>query len=238
MPSCFGLSGLRAHEAEDHVGLCRGRGPDLLAVDDEIVAVFHRACGKRGEIAARAGLGIALTPDHFAAQRRADPALFLFFGAEFEQRRHQHRDALVRHAHRQTGRDEFFRDDAGFQDVGRAAEAAILLGDRARRIAMLDQQALPGAGFFVEAESARCACTKIARKGPHLFAEDFIFVRVGEVHFTNSLSCPTSASAFASVREGDPGREANRSVKIFHDLTSFTTWVPFPRSTDVLLGRG
>ena len=38
MPSCRLPSLVGAHQAEDHVGMLRERGPDLLAVDDVVVA--------------------------------------------------------------------------------------------------------------------------------------------------------------------------------------------------------
>ena len=43
MPSCFWRVGLGAHQDEHHLRHVGGAGPDLLAVDDEVVAVLDRA---------------------------------------------------------------------------------------------------------------------------------------------------------------------------------------------------
>ena len=43
MPRCFGAVGIGAHEQIDPVRELRARRPDLLAVDDEVVAVVHGA---------------------------------------------------------------------------------------------------------------------------------------------------------------------------------------------------
>ena len=55
--------GIGAHEAEHPVGVLRARRPDLLPVDDELVAVELGARPERRQVGARARLGVALTPD-------------------------------------------------------------------------------------------------------------------------------------------------------------------------------
>ena len=68
MPSCF-LPSVGAHQAEDPVGLVGVGGPDLLAVQDEVVAVAHGAGLERREVRAGARLGVALAPADLAAAR-------------------------------------------------------------------------------------------------------------------------------------------------------------------------
>ena len=57
-----------ADQREHPVGEVAVGGPDLVAVDDEAVAVEHRAGRKAGEVGAGAGLGIALAPRHVAGE--------------------------------------------------------------------------------------------------------------------------------------------------------------------------
>ena len=58
-----------AHQAEAPVGLVGVAGPDLLAVDQPVVALVLAAGLQAGEVGAGAGLGIALAPADLAAGR-------------------------------------------------------------------------------------------------------------------------------------------------------------------------
>src|SRR5690606_1666991 len=78
---------------EHPVRLVRVRGPDLLAVHDEVVAVEHRARLERGEVAAGARLRVALTPADLAAHDLRQVLPLLLLGAELEQGRADHREA-------------------------------------------------------------------------------------------------------------------------------------------------
>ena len=62
--------GVGADEQLAVVGDVAVRRPDLLAVDDVIVAVAHGAGAQRGEVGAGVGLGEALAPHLFTAQDR------------------------------------------------------------------------------------------------------------------------------------------------------------------------
>src|SRR6266511_4928413 len=53
------------------------RGPDLLAVEDVVLTVLHRAGLERGQIGARVGLRVALTPDLLAGEHLGRVALLL-----------------------------------------------------------------------------------------------------------------------------------------------------------------
>ncbi len=59
----FGDIGVGPAEREDHVGVPAGGGPDLLAVDDPLVAVELGLAAEPGEIATGIGLGVALAPE-------------------------------------------------------------------------------------------------------------------------------------------------------------------------------
>ena len=85
--------GIGAHQAEDPVGVIRVRRPDLLAVDDVVVAVACRAGLQRSEVGAGIRLGIALAPADQPCCDLRQMLLLLRLGAVFEQRRPEHGDA-------------------------------------------------------------------------------------------------------------------------------------------------
>ena len=135
MPACFGASGSVRHEAEHEVGALRVARPDLLAVDHPLVAVELGARAERGEVAARAGLAVALAPER---SRRAtvarDPLLLLPLGAALEQRRHEHHGAdAARVAGRAGARRTPRGSPARRAGPGACSEPPYCLRDRARR---------------------------------------------------------------------------------------------------------
>ena len=71
-----------AHQAEDPVGVVRVGGPDLLAVDDVLVAIPLGLGLERGQVASRARLGVALAPEVVAVVDARQEALLLRLGAE------------------------------------------------------------------------------------------------------------------------------------------------------------
>ena len=75
-------AGLGADQREQLVAVDRLRGPDLLAVDDVLVAVEDPGRADAGEVGAGAGLGEALAPDLLVAQDRADDVALLLLAAE------------------------------------------------------------------------------------------------------------------------------------------------------------
>ncbi|MNJ21628.1 hypothetical protein D3C77_159840 [compost metagenome] len=85
--------GVGADQAEDPVGLVGVGGPDLLAVDDPVVAAILGAGLDRGEVGPGARLGIALAPADLAAHDGRQETLLLLLRAEGQQRRTQHPDA-------------------------------------------------------------------------------------------------------------------------------------------------
>ena len=93
--------GVRAADDLAEVGELRARRPDLLAVDDPLVAVARRGRGERRDVGAGAGLAEQLRPDLLAAQQLGEVALLLRGGADRAQRRRDHAEAdderLVRH---------------------------------------------------------------------------------------------------------------------------------------------
>ena len=74
--------GVGAGEQDHPVGVLGAGGPDLLAVDDVVVAVADGAGLEGGEVGAGAGLAEALAPDGLARRAcRAGMLLLLLLGA-------------------------------------------------------------------------------------------------------------------------------------------------------------
>ena len=82
----LGGVGVGAGEEVDVVGVVGAGGPDLLAVDDEVVAVLLGAGLERGEVGSGVGLGEALTPAALAAGDAADMLALLGLGAVDDER--------------------------------------------------------------------------------------------------------------------------------------------------------
>ncbi len=98
MPACFAASGSVRNKPNIMSATVALAGPDLLAVHDPLVALEHRARLERCEVAARAGLAVALAPVELADQRLRDVGQPLRFRAALEQRRNEHVRALSRRA--------------------------------------------------------------------------------------------------------------------------------------------
>ena len=79
-----------ADQQEDPVGVLRQRGPGLLAVDDVVVALAHRARLEAGEVGAGAGLGEALAPPVVEVGHARQEALLLLLRAEGDDDRAAH----------------------------------------------------------------------------------------------------------------------------------------------------
>jgi hypothetical protein len=71
---------VRAHQAEDHVGVLAQRGPGLLAVDDVVVAAgvdaAHGGGLDRRQVGAGARLGVALAPPVRPSRMRGSQCCF------------------------------------------------------------------------------------------------------------------------------------------------------------------
>ena len=87
------LRGVGAHQAEDPVGLVGVGGPDLLAVDDEVVVVHFGPRGQRRQVGAGVRLRVALAPADLAARDLRQVLALLLLAAVLQQRRAEHPDA-------------------------------------------------------------------------------------------------------------------------------------------------
>ena len=89
----LGRARIGAHEEEAPFRHVRHAGPDLLAVDDVVVAVEHGARLEIGEVAARVGLGEALAPDLLGGEDLGEVPLALGRRAMPHDRRAEHATA-------------------------------------------------------------------------------------------------------------------------------------------------
>ena len=115
-----------ADQAEDPVRLVGIAGPDLLAVDDPMIALVFAIGLHRDEVRPAARLGIALAPADFAPRDFVEEAPLLPFGPEMEQRRAEHPDAEARQRRACPDAGHFLAQDLAFGR--RQARAAIFLG--------------------------------------------------------------------------------------------------------------
>ena len=144
-----------------------------------------RVCQRR-EVAAGARLRIALAPDDVAADGRSDPLLLLLLGADFQQCRHQHADALVGQAGIDAGGGELRGDDRRFQHVGFGAEAAVFARNGARDVAVIHQQLLPVQRLLVRplppAAELRRFVAVLADERAHLVLQRPMLVGQAQIH--------------------------------------------------------
>ena len=143
MPLCLGDVGVGAHEHLAVVGDVAEAGPDLLAVDDVVVAVADGARAQAGEVGAGVGLGEALAP-HVRRRCRMprQVALLLLVGALGDERGAAVEQPDEVHAHVRRTRPLALLD---VDEVlgGRGATAAVLLRPVDPRVARLEQLPLP-----------------------------------------------------------------------------------------------
>ena len=125
----LGRIGIGADQRKHRVGSVRGRGPDLLSVDDEIVAVAHGARGQRGEIGAGARLAVALRPGDFTVEDRRQVLFLLLVRAVDDQGRSEHVNAGAADR-RRAGLGELLIED---ELLHRREAAAAVLGRPVRR---------------------------------------------------------------------------------------------------------
>src|SRR6516165_8147409 len=150
--------------------MCPGR-PNLMPPHHEMIARERCPGRQAGEVGARAGLGIALRPDHGARNDGRQMLRLLCGGPELhedgadmiETLSRQMRRADARHL---LGHDELF--------VERGAHSAILLRPVRRDPAFARERAIPG--HELRRRRTRCAAPKRERKigfqpGPYFHAE-------------------------------------------------------------------
>ena len=118
--------GIGAADAEAPVRAVRERRPHLLAVDDPLVAVEHRAGLHVREVGARVGLRVALAPQLLDRLDLREEALLLLLGAVRDERRGEEALAEEADPRRRARLRVLLVEDHLLDDAGVAA--AVLLG--------------------------------------------------------------------------------------------------------------
>src|SRR6516165_1577740 len=166
--------------------------PDFLPIDDKVAVGDVRLGSRGGQVAPRSGFRITLAPDDLAANGALDPPGALLPGPDFEQRRHQHADALIHDTRIDAPLGDLLGDDSEFQDVERQAKTAVLLWDIAREVAVLEQQLLPIEGLLAwPLSSATGFGRQVAVRGDegaHLALQRPIVLRIGQLHGASSIA--------------------------------------------------
>src|SRR5712691_7710140 len=169
----------------------RARGPHLLAVDDEMLALVGRAGAQAREVGARARLGIALAPDFVGAEDPRQVAFFLFLVAPMNEGRAQQVEPALARQDRRAGAEIFLVPDHLLHEIG--AASAVFLGPGNPDPAGCVHLLLPGDALYQDALVGRDALVLcvldlevVAKIGlepvAELAAESGVLGRVGEIH--------------------------------------------------------
>src|SRR5690606_19342078 len=153
---------VRADEAEDPIALVRVRRPDLLAVEDEVIAVALRAHLDVGEVGAGAGLGIALAPADLAARDLGEVLPLELFAPVLEARRADHCEAETHAGAREAHRAHLLPEDRGV--LAAQARAAVFTRPGGRREAALVADVAPAEDVGIDGRVLLAA--PIAVEGP------------------------------------------------------------------------
>src|SRR5438270_13949178 len=163
----------------------RGRGPDLLAVDDVMVAFAPRRGFDRRQIRARPRLGEALAPPIVEIGGARQEAPLLLVAAELDQHGAEHRDIARVALRRREGLDLFQEHHALDR---RPAWPAPFLWPVEGRPGLLVQDALPADEvrlFDLVPELqflADVVRQVVADKAAHLLAKSKLFGAETEIH--------------------------------------------------------
>ena len=121
----LGHIGIGARDQKAVVGIMRARGPDLLAVDDPVVALLFRARAQARDVGAAGRLGEQLAPDMFAGGELRQIVALVLLAAERHHGRAAHALADLERL-RQLAVDALFLLPDHLLDRGGAAAAIFL----------------------------------------------------------------------------------------------------------------
>ena len=130
MPRCLASVGFVRHSTKIQLAVVAAGGPDLLAVDDPLIAIEHGASAQIGEIRAAVGLAVALTPTMLPGDDLGQEVALLLLCAALDDGVAHHRDAeaVVVTARRHACGQELL----GEHDTLHLAEPGAAIFDRPR----------------------------------------------------------------------------------------------------------
>ena len=213
MPLLLFRLGIGAHETEAPVGVMRGRCPELLAIDDVVVAVANSGRAQRSEVGARARFGEALAKPVIDVGDARQKVALLFLGAERDQRRPDHVD-VERERLRRRRHVQLFLENVLLNRV--PARAAPFGSPGRRRPALLVEDARPANQLFLRnaLPEHRLASNVLgqrrAKEFAHLVTKLDLFGCEAQVHQMTSSRCRSWRQI---VRiSSHPATRANRST--------------------------
>ena len=171
--------------------MVRRRGPNLLAVDDVMIAIAPCRGLQRGEVRPRARLGKALAPPVVDVGGARQKTSLLLFGAELDQHRADHRDVERGDLRRRRQLVLLEKDHALYR---RPPGPAILLGPVEGRPAPLVEDALPSDRVLLARRIAEphpladVVRQMIADEGSELVAKRQLIRGEAQVHSRSPLS--------------------------------------------------
>ena len=200
----LGGLGVGAGEQEAVLGLFQMAAPDLLAADDEVVAVAPRFRGQPREVGAVVGLGEALMELDLGAGDGAEEALLLLLGPVLHDGGAEIADAGL--THRDTVVGALLREDELLGDRGLLA--AVLLGPGHGEPALVGQlladvlDHLGGLLRFVALHPVPVVGQLLAVEVPQLLAEGLVFGGKDWVHGSAPVGSRWVRVAPSSYRGG------------------------------------
>ncbi|MNE29735.1 hypothetical protein D3C80_1232260 [compost metagenome] len=172
------------------VGLVTVGGPDLGAVDQKIIAVFHGRGFQTGKVRAGIGLGETLAPTHFATAHGRQQGQLLCFAGELQQHRPEHPDAQV-----DLRRPAFEAAQLAFKHcvfLGAQAATAVFLRPLRAKPALVAHTLEPQAGVFAGEFNLAGAPDHLAFRDSGALRRRAVVLQPGARRLSELLDCAHS----------------------------------------------
>ena len=199
--------GVGAKHPEEPIRKDRPGRPDLLTIEDEIIAVDAGGGTDRRHVTAGTGFGPTLCPDLLPRGHGWKEALLLLLGSVLHESGAEEKDAILVEAQRRLDPPVLLLEDQPFEEVH--PPAAILLRPGDHGPARVVEFALPGAmrpGSLGGVEGRQRLGGNVGfEPGPRLCSKCLLARRVGEVHQSRPSNFASRFSTKASRASWESG---------------------------------